>query len=106
MRPLTAALALLAATQGGDLRSGVPRMHERPIGDLVDALRQLGCAVDCTGNGYPPLLPCAARRAERCSTAQPIKVRGDVSSQFLTALLLALPLVAADGRSSSRSRAS
>ena len=44
MRPLTAALALLAATQGGrfDL-SGVPRMHERPIGDLVDALRPLGC---------------------------------------------------------------
>src|SRR6516225_8195891 len=44
MRPLTAALALLAATRGGDFElSGVPRMHERPIGDLVDALRALGC---------------------------------------------------------------
>ena len=44
MRPLTAALALLSATQGGVFTlSGVPRMHERPIGDLVDALRQLGC---------------------------------------------------------------
>jgi 5-enolpyruvylshikimate-3-phosphate synthase len=36
--------------------SGVPRMHERPIGDLVDALRQLGCAIDYLGNeGFPPL---------------------------------------------------
>ena len=57
MRPLTAALALLTATQGGDFRlSGVARMHERPIGDLVDALRQLGCGIDYLGNpGYPPL---------------------------------------------------
>jgi 3-phosphoshikimate 1-carboxyvinyltransferase len=53
MRPLTAALAVL----GGDFElSGVPRMHERPIGDLVDALRQLGCAIDYLGNeGFPPL---------------------------------------------------
>jgi 3-phosphoshikimate 1-carboxyvinyltransferase len=53
MRPLTAALAVL----GGDFElRGVPRMHERPIGDLVDALRQLGCAIDYLGNeGYPPL---------------------------------------------------
>ncbi|MBS0608215.1 MAG: bifunctional 3-phosphoshikimate 1-carboxyvinyltransferase/cytidylate kinase, partial [Proteobacteria bacterium] len=53
MRPLTAALALL----GGEYElSGVPRMHERPIGDLVDALRQLGCQIDYLGNeGYPPL---------------------------------------------------
>ena len=94
MRPLTAALALLAATQGGDFElSGVPRMHERPIGDLVDALRQLGCAIDCLGNeGYPPLRLHADGRA--LDTAQSIRVRGDVSSQFLTALLLALPLVA------------
>ena len=57
MRPLAAALALLAATQGGrfDLR-GVARMHERPIGDLVDALRPLGCTIDELGEpGYPPL---------------------------------------------------
>jgi 3-phosphoshikimate 1-carboxyvinyltransferase len=57
MRPLTAALAVLAATQGGRFElSGVPRMHERPIGDLVDALRPLGCSIDDLGQpGYPPL---------------------------------------------------
>jgi 3-phosphoshikimate 1-carboxyvinyltransferase len=88
MRPLTAALAVL----GGDFElSGVPRMHERPIGDLVDALRQLGCSIDYLGNdGFPPLrigTPSLKLQA-------PIQVRGDVSSQFLTALLMALPLVA------------
>ena len=88
MRPLVAALALL----GGEFElSGVARMHERPIGDLVDALRQLGCSIDyLDADGFPPL---------RLSTGQlkldqPIQVRGDVSSQFLTALLMALPLVA------------
>ena len=88
MRPLTAALALL----GGDFElSGVPRMHERPIGDLVDALRQLGCGIDYLGNeGFPPL----RLRPGTLQLDQPIRVRGDVSSQFLTALLLALPLVA------------
>ena len=57
MRPLSAALSLLATTQGAQFQlSGVPRMHERPIGDLVDALRQLGCPVQYLGNdGYPPL---------------------------------------------------
>jgi len=88
MRPLTAALAVL----GGDFTlRGVPRMHERPIGDLVDALRQLGCQIDYQGSpGFPPL------RIGKPDLAlgQPIQVRGDVSSQFLTALLLALPLVA------------
>ena len=91
MRPLTAALALLSATQGGLFTlSGVPRMHERPIGDLVDALRPLGCVIECTGNeGYPPLRLAGGQ----LKLSAPIKVRGDVSSQFLTALLLALPLV-------------
>ncbi|MBT2302341.1 bifunctional 3-phosphoshikimate 1-carboxyvinyltransferase/cytidylate kinase [Variovorax paradoxus] len=92
MRPLTAALALL----GGDFElRGVPRMHERPIGDLVDALVQLGCRIDYTGNpGYPPLRihPVAL---DVLQLEPPIRVRGDVSSQFLTALLLALPLAAA-----------
>ncbi len=89
MRPLTAALALL----GGDFTlSGVARMHERPIGDLVDALRQLGCAVRYTANeGFPPL----HIGVPSLHLGAPIKVRGDVSSQFLTALLMALPLVAA-----------
>lgn len=88
MRPLTAALALL----GGDFElSGVPRMHERPIGDLVDALRQLGCRIDYLGQeGFPPL----RIRTGQLALDAPIQVRGDVSSQFLTALLLALPLVA------------
>ncbi len=88
MRPLTAALALM----GGEFElSGVPRMHERPIGDLVDALRQLGCAIDYLGNdGFPPL----RLRPGKLKLDAPIKVRGDVSSQFLTALLMALPLVA------------
>lgn len=91
MRPLTAALSLL----GGNFEmSGVPRMHERPIGDLVDALRQLGCQIDYLGNeGYPPLriTPADLSQLDR---SQPIRVRGDVSSQFLTALLMALPLIA------------
>ena len=88
MRPLTAALALM----GGDFElSGVARMHERPIGDLVDALRQLGCHIDYLGTpGFPPLrlLP------GKLKLDEVIRVRGDVSSQFLTALLMALPLVA------------
>jgi len=95
MRPLTAALALMAASQGARFElSGVPRMHERPIGDLVDALRQLGCPVRCLQNeGYPPLrLGDGAPHPLHLN--EPIRVRGDVSSQFLTALLLALPLVA------------
>lgn len=88
MRPLTAALAVL----GGDYAlSGIPRMHERPIGDLVDALQALGCDVRYTGNpGYPPL----RIGRPQLRLAAPIAVRGDVSSQFLTALLLALPLAA------------
>jgi len=96
MRPLSAALAVLAATQGGSFElSGVPRMHERPIGDLVDALRPLGCTIDELGQpGYPPLRV-RGNAGDRLDVTRPIQVRGDVSSQFLTALLLALPLVAA-----------
>nr|WP_326529979.1 bifunctional 3-phosphoshikimate 1-carboxyvinyltransferase/cytidylate kinase [Rhodoferax sp.] len=88
MRPLTAALAVM----GGDFElSGIARMHERPIGDLVDALRQLGCQIDYLQNqGFPPL----RIGTPTLALAEPIKVRGDVSSQFLTALLMALPLVA------------
>ena len=95
MRPLTAALALLATEQGAVFElSGVPRMHERPIGDLVDALRQIGCPVTCLGQaGYPPLR-LGDGQARPLQLGAAIRVRGDVSSQFLTALLLALPLVA------------
>jgi 3-phosphoshikimate 1-carboxyvinyltransferase len=96
MRPLCAALAVLAAQQGGRFRlHGVARMHERPIGDLVDALRTIGCRIDYLGEpGYPPLLvhgDGARLRAERA-----LRVRGDVSSQFLSALLLVMPLLARD----------
>jgi 3-phosphoshikimate 1-carboxyvinyltransferase len=85
-RPLTATLAL----SGGEYRlSGVPRMHERPIGDLVDALRSIGARIDYLGaQGYPPL----ALHAGEIRLPKAIQIRGDVSSQFLTALLLALPL--------------
>jgi 3-phosphoshikimate 1-carboxyvinyltransferase len=85
-RPLTAVLAVL----GGDYRlSGVARMHERPIGDLVDALRGAGARIDYMGQpGFPPL---RIRERELDSTS-PVRVRGNVSSQFVTALLIALPL--------------
>jgi len=91
MRPLVAALALAAS---GDARfelRGTPRMHERPIGDLVEALRSIGCAIDELGApGFPPLAIRAA--AAPLALDRPIVVGGEVSSQFLTALLLALPL--------------
>ncbi len=90
IRPLTAALAM----QGGNYRlSGVPRMHERPIRDLVDGLRQVGANIDYElQDGYPPIKILAAD----IEIKDVVKVRGDVSSQFLTALLMALPLVARD----------
>ncbi|MFL9901646.1 3-phosphoshikimate 1-carboxyvinyltransferase [Paraburkholderia fungorum] len=87
VRPLTAALAV----NGGDYRiHGVPRMHERPIGDLVDGLRQIGAKIDYEENeGYPPL----RIRPAQIKADAPIRVRGDVSSQFLTSLLMTLPLL-------------
>ncbi|BBU69989.1 hypothetical protein ICHIJ1_07380 [Fluviibacter phosphoraccumulans] len=87
-RPLTAALALAG---GAYHLSGVPRMHERPIGDLVDALRHLGADIECLANeGYPPL---QIRPAALNATAATVPVKGNVSSQFLTGLLMALPLL-------------
>lgn len=89
IRPLTAALAAV----GGDYTiHGVARMHERPIGDLVDALNEVGARIDYTGNpGYPPLhIHRGHLHTER------MQVRGNVSSQFLTALLMASPLIARD----------
>ena len=85
-RPLTAVLAV----SGGDYHlSGVPRMHERPIGDLVDALTGAGARIDYAGQrGYPPL-----RILEgSLDLSAPLRVRGNISSQFVTALLIALPL--------------
>jgi 3-phosphoshikimate 1-carboxyvinyltransferase len=89
IRPLTAALAVA----GGDYTlHGVSRMHERPIGDLVDALNTVGAQIDYTGQpGYPPLhIRRGHIRPER------LQVKGNVSSQFLTALLMAAPLMAKD----------
>jgi 3-phosphoshikimate 1-carboxyvinyltransferase len=89
IRPLTAALAVI----GGDYTlHGVARMHERPIGDLVDALNEVGAQVEYTGEpGFPPL---RIRRGH--IHANRMSVRGNVSSQFLTALLMAAPLMAKD----------
>ena len=88
-RPLTAALALQSGPRAYAL-DGVPRMRERPIQDLVDGLRQLGATISYTGNeGYPPL----AIGTRVSLAANRISVRGDVSSQFLSALLMALPLL-------------
>jgi 3-phosphoshikimate 1-carboxyvinyltransferase len=86
-RPLTAVLAC----SGGHYRlSGVPRMHERPIRDLVEALRGLGAAIAYLGrDGYPPIEIRPGALARGAST----RVRGDVSSQFVTALLMALPRI-------------
>jgi 3-phosphoshikimate 1-carboxyvinyltransferase len=91
-RPLTAALAM----SGGTYKlHGVARMHERPIGDLVDALRQIGADITYLGEeGFPPLLIKPATIAANGV----IKIRGDVSSQFLTALLMALPMTGKETR--------
>lgn len=88
-RPLTAALAF----SGGDYTlSGVPRMHERPIGDLVTGLQQAGCEIEYLGNeGFPPL-----RIRPSSVSSDRIAVKGSVSSQFLTGLLMAIPLTKRD----------
>ena len=86
-RTLTAALAFA----GGDYRmDGVERMRERPIGDLLAALRSLGADIICEGKeGFLPLhfRPAQAKGGRVC-------VRGNVSSQYLTALLMIAPLIA------------
>lgn len=88
-RPLTAALALQSGQRCYQL-DGVPRMRERPIGDLVDGLALLGTRIEYTGQrGFPPLV--VSRRTP--TAVDRIAVRGDVSSQFLSALLMALPLI-------------
>ena len=90
IRPLTAALAVM----GGEYHlHGVPRMHERPIRDLVDGLKVIGSQIDYLATeGYPPI----QIHSPKLDLSKPVKVRGDVSSQFLTALLMALPIVNQD----------
>ncbi|WP_434951880.1 3-phosphoshikimate 1-carboxyvinyltransferase [Shewanella sp. HL-SH4] len=85
MRPLCAALTL---GQGEFTLTGEPRMEERPIGDLVDALQQLGAKISYLKNpGFPPLTVNATGL-----NGGNVEIAGDLSSQFLTALLMVAPL--------------
>ncbi|WP_339856582.1 3-phosphoshikimate 1-carboxyvinyltransferase [Pseudohongiella acticola] len=89
MRPLCAALA---ASDGEFTLTGEPRMYERPIGDLVDCLRATGADITYLGEeSYPPLLI----RGSHLRGGQ-VSIRGNISSQFLTAMLMAAPLCDGD----------
>ena len=89
MRPLCAALA---ASSVNVTLTGEPRMEERPIGDLVDALLEAGADIKYLKNeGYPPL-----HIAGKTLQGGKLSVDGSVSSQFLTALLMAAPLFSED----------
>ncbi|WGE51585.1 3-phosphoshikimate 1-carboxyvinyltransferase [Actinobacillus equuli subsp. haemolyticus] len=92
MRPLTAALCLKGATEAEVILTGEPRMKERPIKHLVDALRQVGASVQYLENeGYPPV----AIRNSGLKGGK-VQIDGSISSQFLTALLMAAPLAEGD----------
>ncbi len=89
MRPLTAALCL---GLGEFTLTGEPRMYERPIEDLVDALRQIGADIEyLKDEGYPPL----KINAQQLKGGR-VSIRGNISSQFLTALLMAAPMAQQD----------
>jgi 3-phosphoshikimate 1-carboxyvinyltransferase len=89
VRPLTAALCL---SQGEFRITGEPRMYERPIGDLIDAMRALGADVSYLNNpGYPPL----TIRGQALSGGE-VSIKGSISSQYLTALLMVAPLLTSD----------
>ncbi|AEF54985.1 3-phosphoshikimate 1-carboxyvinyltransferase [Marinomonas posidonica] len=89
MRPLTAALCL---GQGEFRLHGEPRMHERPIGDLVDALKVLGVDIQYEGEvNYPPL-----RIKANGLNGGEVSIKGNISSQFLTAILMSAPLAQQD----------
>lgn len=86
VRPLTAALSM---SSGQFLITGEPRMYERPIGDLVDALQALGARIEYVENqGFPPL-----RINGRALAGGKVSIKGNISSQYLTALLLVAPLL-------------
>ena len=85
-RPLTAVLAMM---RGDYYLSGIERMHERPIKDLVDALEQMGSSIQYEENhGYPPI----TINNSSIEILKPIQIKGDISSQYLTALLIAGPI--------------
>ena len=85
-RPLAAVLAMM---RGDYYLSGIERMHERPIKDLVDALEQMGSSIRYEQNhGYPPI----TINNSSIEISEPIQIKGDISSQYLTALLIAGPI--------------
>jgi len=85
-RPLAAVLAMM---RGNYYLSGIERMHERPIKDLVDALEQMGSSIQYEKNhGYPPI----TINNSSIDISEPIQIKGDISSQYLTALLIAGPI--------------
>ena len=85
-RPLAAVLAMM---RGDYYLSGIERMHERPIKDLVDALEQMGSSIQYEKNhGYPPI----TINNSSIEISEPIQIKGDISSQYLTALLIAGPI--------------
>ncbi|MEA1954617.1 MAG: 3-phosphoshikimate 1-carboxyvinyltransferase [Campylobacterota bacterium] len=89
MRPLCAALCL---GEGEYLLTGEPRMKERPIGHLVDTLREAGANIEYIENeGYPPV-----KIDANGLKGGNVKIEGAISSQFLTALLLASPMAKED----------
>ncbi|WP_041522881.1 3-phosphoshikimate 1-carboxyvinyltransferase [Gilvimarinus agarilyticus] len=89
VRPLTAALA---ASAGEFTITGEPRMYERPIGDLIDALRQLGADISYQqDDGFPPLLI-----KGKALAGGEVSIKGNISSQYLTALLMVAPLLHGD----------
>lgn len=89
MRPLCAALA---ASKGEFVLTGEPRMKERPIGHLVDALAQLNADIDYLENSdYPPV-----NIRGKALSGNAITIDGSISSQFLTAILMITPLLASD----------
>ncbi|MDP6453171.1 MAG: 3-phosphoshikimate 1-carboxyvinyltransferase, partial [SAR202 cluster bacterium] len=91
----TATRMLCAAVclgSGSFVLKGEPRMHERPIGDLVDALRPLGASIEyLQSEGYPPL-----RIKANGLTGGRVSIRGNISSQFTTGILMAAPLAQGD----------
>ncbi|MCK3656333.1 3-phosphoshikimate 1-carboxyvinyltransferase [Pasteurellaceae bacterium Macca] len=92
MRPLTAALCLKGQSEAEVILTGEPRMKERPILHLVDALRQVGATVQYLENeGYPPI---AIRN--HGLTGGKVRIDGSISSQFLTALLMSAPMAEGD----------
>lgn len=94
MRPLTAALCTVKA-EGTYVLDGVPRMRERPIVDLIDGLVQLGADVECSDTGCPPV---TIRNTAAGLKGGTTRVSGKISSQYLSALLMAAPFAANDVR--------